>query len=278
MKHASDLQALEIAIFLEALFQRHGYDFRHYAKASVKRRVIALAEASACASVADLIPRVLHDDAFLALALRHLSVPVTEMFRDPSVFKALRETIVPLLRSYPRLNIWQAGCASGEEVYSLAIVLAEEGLLDRVQIYATDINDDALHQGEDGIFPIRNLEDFTRNYQHAGGKACLSDYYVSNNEFLCMSQRLREKIVFAHHNLVSDGVFCEVQLILCRNVLIYFDNSLQNRVLKLFYESLTRGGFLCLGTRESLRHSEVEQQFKPVDQPNMIFRKLPELA
>lgn len=273
MKHESDLQALEIALFLEALFQRHGYDFRHYAKASVKRRVLALAAASACVQVADLIPRVMRDDGFLALALRHLSVPVTEMFRDPPVFKAIREVVVPLLKSYPRLNIWQAGCASGEEAYSMAIVLAEEGVLDRVQIYATDINDDALHQGEDGIFSARKLEEYTHNYQDAGGKRNFADYYVESSGFLRMSQNLREKIVFAHHNLVSDGVFCEMHLILCRNVLIYFDNVLQGRVIKLFNESLARNGFLCLGTRESLRETETEQKFALFDEANMIFRK-----
>ncbi len=273
MKDESTLQNIEIGLFLDALFQRHGYDFRNYAHASLKRRVLAVAAAANCPRVADLIPKVLHDEGFLLTVLTHLSVPVTEMFRDPPVFKALRETVLPLLASYSRLNIWQAGCATGEEVYSLAILLAEEGLLERTQIYATDINDEALHKAEDGIFPTRYLEEYTRNYQNAGGKATFSDYFTAGNNFLRMQPHLRQKIVFAHHNLVSDGVFCEVHLVLCRNVLIYFDNTLQGRVLQLFHQSLARGGFLCLGTRESLQAGAAASQFQAIDQGLMIFRR-----
>jgi chemotaxis protein methyltransferase CheR len=267
------IQDIEIGLFLEALFQRHGYDFRHYAKASLKRRILAMAAAARCRNVADLIPRLLHDEDYLAEALAQLSVPVTEMFRDPPVFKSLRETVLPRLATYPRFNIWQAGCATGEEVYSLAIMLEEEGLLDKAQIYATDINDSALQRAEDGIFPVRCLEEYQRNYKAAGGKTELADYYVANAGFFRIHERLRKKIVFAHHNLVSDGVFCEVQLILCRNVLIYFDNTLQKRVLELFHDSLVRGGFLCLGTRESLRTVETEQLFAAVNREAMIFHK-----
>jgi chemotaxis protein methyltransferase CheR len=265
-------QDLEVTLFLEALFLRHGYDFRNYAKASSKRRVMSLA-ATHGGAVVELIPRLFRDEHFLSEVLAHLSVPVTEMFRDPPVFKALRETVFPHLNSYPRINIWQAGCATGEEVYSLAIALEEEGLLERTQIYATDINDLALHKAEEGIFAVRTLPEFERNHRSAGGKAKLSDFFVTNGEFFRIDERLRRKIVFAHHNLVSDGVFCEVQLILCRNVLIYFNNDLQRQVLGLFYKSLTRGGFLCLGTRESLRTIEPQNMFVPHNQDLMILSR-----
>lgn len=269
----SHIQDIEIGLFLEALFQRHGYDFRGYAKASIKRRVLGLVVMAQCQTAVELIPRLLRDEDFLGEVISHLSVPVSEMFRDPPVFKALRDKVFPLLQTYPRINIWQAGCATGEEVYSLAIMLDEAGLLDRTQIYATDINDSALHQAEDGIFPARNLAEFERNYQHAGGKRNLDDYYVANPDFFRVNESLRRKIVFAHHNLVSDGVFCEVQLILCRNVLIYFNDDLQRRVLDLFHKSLVRGGFLCLGTRENLRAAEARQMFVVKNKDCMIFQK-----
>lgn len=265
------IQDIEISLFLEALLQRHGYDFCNYAKASLKRRILGLA-ADQGQSVAELIPLLLRDEDFLAEVIAYLSVPVTEMFRDPQVFKALRETVLPLLQTYPRINVWQAGCATGEEVYSLAIMLAEEGLLERTQIYATDINDGVLHKAEDGIFSMRNLAEYERNYKNADGKARLSDYYVANEEFFRIHEHLRKKIVFAHHNLVSDGVFCEFQLILCRNVLIYFNNALQKRVLELFHKSLVRNGFLCLGTRESLRSVEDQQLFVTHNRNCMIFQ------
>lgn len=268
----SKIQDIEIGLFLDALFQRYDYDFRNYAKASLKRRVLGLAAAERL-SVAELIPLVLRREDYLAEVIAQLSVPVSEMYRDPPVFKALRETVLPLLQTYPRINVWQAGCATGEEVYSLAIMLEEEGLLERTQIYATDINDSALHKAEDGIFPVHNLAGFEKNYKNAGGKAEFADYYVANADFFRIYKRLRQKIVFAHHNLVSDGVFCEVQLILCRNVLIYFNDELQKRVLELFHNSLVRGGFLCLGTRESLRSIEEQRLFAPHQADCMIFHK-----
>ena len=271
MKDRADLENIELALFLDALYQRHGYDFRHYARASIKRRVQALAANLQCASIAAMIPRILHEEKLLPEVLGQLSVPVTEMFRDPQVFKALREQVLPRLASYPRLKIWQAGCATGEEVYSLAILLEEEGLLERSQIYATDINDTALRQAEDGIFPVARLEEYERNYRNAEGRARLADYYLANADFFRFDERLRKRIVFAHHNLVSDGVFCEVQLILCRNVLIYFDATLQNKALRLFHESLGRHGFLCLGTRESLRAADSAALFTGVNPECMIF-------
>lgn len=270
--NAAKIEDIEIGLFFEALVQRYGYDFRDYAKASLKRRALALADAQRC-SVSELIPRLLHEEEFLAEVIAQLSIPVSDMFRDPPVFGALRETVLPLLETYPRIKVWQAGCATGEEVYSLAILLDEAGLLQRSQIYATDINDIALHQAEDGIFPVRHLAEYEKNYRAAGGKAALADYFVANDEFFRMHPRLRQKIVFAHHNLVSDGVFCEVQLILCRNVLIYFNDALQKRALELFYKSLVRGGFLCLGTRESLRSIDEQRLFVAHSRECMIFQR-----
>lgn len=273
LKDQIRLENIELDLFLEAVFRHHGYDFRNYSRASIKRRVLALVNTLRCKNIAELIPRILHEDVLLGDLLAHLSVPVTEMFRDPAVFRALREQVMPMLETYPRLQIWQAGCATGEEVYSLAILLEEEGLLERTQIYATDINDQALQRAEDGIFPIGLLEEYERNYRNAGGKRKLSDYYVSSAGFFRMDERLRKHIVFAHHNLVTDGVFCEVQLILCRNVLIYFDTTLQSRVLGLFHESLSRQGYLCLGTRESLRAAKTADLFSEVSKEDMIFRR-----
>lgn len=273
MMEESKIQDIEMSLFLDALFQRYGYDFRNYAKASLKRRLLAVLAAASCNTLAELIPRLLRDEDYLTEIITHLSVPVTEMFRDPHVFKTLRESVLPVLKTHPRFNVWQAGCATGEEVYSLVIMLEEEGLLEHAQIYATDINEKALQMAEDGIFSMRSLPEYQRNYKSAGGKAKLSDYYVANADFFRIHERLRKKIVFANHNLVSDGVFCEVQLILCRNVLIYFNNELQRHVLELFHESLARGGFLCLGSRESLRAVETENLFSEVDHEAMIFKK-----
>lgn len=274
----ADILDIEVNLFLEALFQRHGYDFRHYAKASIRRRVAGLASAVGARTVSDLMPRTLHDPSFLTEILSYLSVPVTEMFRDPPVFQALREQMLPLLASWPRLKIWQAGCATGEEVYSLAILLDEAGLLERTLIYATDINDLALKKAEDGVFPASGFEAAERRYQDSGGRRPFSDYCVSAHGFFRVDQRLREHIVFAHHNLVCDGVFCEVQVVLCRNVLIYFDSDLQERVLRLFHGSLVRGGFLCLGTRESLRQSEARLGYTVFDLENRIFRRTEEIG
>lgn len=276
-KTEADILDLEVGLFLEALFRRHGYDFRHYAKASIRRRVAGLASSAGVRTISDLMPRTLRDPSFLPEILSQLSVPVTEMFRDPPVFNALREQILPQLASWPRLKIWQAGCATGEEVYSLAVMLDEEGLLDRTLIYATDINDLALKKAEDGVFPLSALEEAEWRHRQSGGRRSLSDYGVSAHGYVRMDQRLREHIVFAHHNLVCDGVFCEVQLVLCRNVLIYFDRDLQERVLGIFHGSLGRGGFLCLGTRESLKQSEAKLGFSVVDKEHRIFRRAEEV-
>jgi len=269
-----DLQDLEIRLFLDALALRHGYDFRHYAKASLKRRVLSLAQAVEAGAVSDMIPRVMQDEHFLAAVLSHLSVPVSDMFRDPAVFLAMRRTVLPMLDSYPHIAIWQPGCATGEEPYSLAIMLHEEGLLHKTQIYATDINDAALAKAEDGIYPERSLAAFSANYLAAGGRNNINDYFHTAYNYSKINDDIRKNIVFAHHNLVADGVFCETHLVVCRNVLIYFQRPLQNRVLALFHEGLVRGGFLCLGNRESLEFTSSETLFRPVDRRCRIFKKL----
>lgn len=267
------LHDLEVRLFVQALAGRHGYDFSHYAKASLRRRTAALASALGVPTIADLVPRVLHDEAILPLVLSTLSVPVTEMFRDPAVFRALAEKVLPVLATYPRLNVWQAGCATGEEAFSLAILLEEAGLLAKTQIYATDINDAAIAKAEEGILPAAAVEGREDAYRKAGGSYALSRYFSRAYGYAKMADSLRDHISFAHHNLVSDGVFCEVNLILCRNVLIYFDKHLQNRVLGLFADALSRGGVLCLGSRESMTGATAARHFTPLDRDLRLFRK-----
>jgi len=267
-----DVEDIEIQLFVSAMRLRHGHDFRSYAPASLKRRVQQLVRSQGSGSISGLTQRVLHEDGFVARVIEGLSVPVSEMFRDPPVFRALRENVLPVLASYPQVNIWQAGCAHGQEVYSLAILLEEEGLYERARIYATDFNDAALAVAAEGIYPARDARDWSRGYLEAGGRQSFSDYYSARYEFLKLDPRLRRNVTFFNHNLVTDKVFCEAHLILCRNVLIYFDNDLQDRTLELFRDSLVRGGFLCLGSRENLDFSPVAAQFANVDPALRIYR------
>ncbi|GBG15493.1 chemotaxis protein methyltransferase CheR [Novimethylophilus kurashikiensis] len=265
---------IEFDLFMQAIALRHGYDFRHYAKASIKRRVLALAQAAGCSTVAELLPRILHEDGFLKFALSHLSVPVTEMFRDPQVMKALRAEVLPRLASFPRINIWLAGCATGEEAVTLAILLKEEGLLHRAQIYATDINDVALDKAESGMYSEEVVEHGIRNYMLSGGTGTFKSNFERSGTGYRVKPDIREKIAYAHHDLVGDGVFCEVCLVVCRNVLIYFDHELQKRVVTRFIDSLARGGLLCLGTRESLQSAGAADYFKAIDADCRIFKKM----
>lgn len=266
------LEDIEIELFVRALKLRHGYDFTQYAPASLRRRVLQLAHAHHADTVSALTTRLLHETDFLPLVLEGLSVPVSEMFRDPDVFKALREQVFPVLASYPQINIWQAGCAHGQEVYSLAILLEEAGLYERTQIYATDFNEAALKHAQEGIYPAKEAQLWSRNYLAAGGSHTLADYYSARYELIKLDQRLRRNVIFANHNLVTDEVFCEAHLVLCRNVLIYFSDPLQDRTLALFRDSLVRGGFLCLGTRESLDFAPSATDFTPVDAARRIYR------
>lgn len=269
---SAELEDIELELFVRALKLRHGYDFSQYAPASLKRRVRQLVQTHQAGTISALTTRVLHEPGFLGAVLEGLSVPVSEMFRDPEVFGALREQVFPVLASYPQINIWQAGCAHGQEVYSLAILLEEAGLYDRTQIYATDFNEAALRHAQEGIYPAKEAQLWSRNYQAAGGAHSLADYYSARYELLKLDRRLRRNVIFAHHNLVTDEVFCEAHLVLCRNVLIYFSDPLQDRTLALFRDSLVRGGFLCLGTRESLDFAPSAVDFAPVDAALRIYR------
>lgn len=271
----ADIEDVELELFVRGLMLRHGYDFSQYAAASLKRRVQALATREGFDSIGALTARMLRDDVFLPQVVAGLSVPVSEMFRDPRVFRALREHVLPLLASYPQINIWQAGCAYGEEVYSLAILLEEAGLYDRCQIYATDFSEPALARAREGIFPTRDARIFAGNYLAAGGSRSLADYYVAAYEHIKLDDRLKRHIAFIHHNLAADGVFSEAHLVLCRNVLIYFTAPLQNRVLSLFRDSLVRGGFLCLGLKENLELAPVACDFVPFQAQERIYRLSP---
>jgi len=269
----NEIDDLELELLLEAIFVRYGYDFRNYSRASLKRRVRHFMATSDHEKVSEIIPLLLYDQGVFGNLLEYFSVSVTEMFRDPEVYVSLRSQIIPLLRTYPFPKIWHAGCASGEEVYSLAILLHEEGLYDRCTIYATDFNETVLEKARQGIYSIADIKKHLENYRLAGGTFSLTDYFDAHYESVIMSQALKKNITFARHNLVSDQVFGEIHLILCRNVLIYFNQTLQERVFKLFDESLVRGGFLCLGKKESLQFFESRGRYEEVEKNMQIYRK-----
>ncbi len=269
-KHTTNI---EIDLILEAIYQKYGYDFRNYSKAHVKRRLLNRLVASKLKSISEMQHRVLHEPGFFEQILRDLSINVTEMFRDPGFYLALRSEVIPLLKTYPYLKIWHAGCSTGEEVYSFAILLKEEGLYDRVQIYATDFNTTVLDVAKKGIYPINRIKDFTANYQQAGGKQSFSDYYMADYNSVIFDQSLKKNVVFAEHNLVTDSVFAEVNVIICRNVLIYFNRELQNKVFNLFADSLINGGFLCLGSKETLQFSTQANAFETVNAYEKLYKK-----
>lgn len=268
-----EIQEIELSLFLDAVKQRHDYDFSRYAKSSLMRRVKALARDAGADGISGLIPRVIHDESFLRELVSHLSIQVSEMFRDAPSYLMIRREIVPTLKTHPRVNIWVAGCANGEEAYSMAILLKEEGLFEKSQVFATDINPDAIKKARAGIFSLERLEQEAANYEASGGKGNLSDYYSVDGERAVMDPSLKKIIFFAEHNLASDSVFCEAHLILCRNVLIYFDTPLQIRVLQLFVDSLVRGGYISLGPAESLNFPEFADDFETVSAKEMLFRK-----
>jgi chemotaxis protein methyltransferase CheR len=268
-----DIEKIEIDLFLEAIEQRYGYDFRQYARASMRRRVRHILVKSGCARIGDMIPKILHDEAFAQLVIFEFSIAVTEMFRDPDFYCSIRKNVVPYLQTYPFIKVWHAGCATGEEVYSLAIVLQEEGLYDRATIFATDFNEVVLEKAKEGIYTLKDIRQYTTNYQKAGGKLSFAEYYHAQYDSAIINQSLKNNITFANHNLVTDGVFGEMHLVLCRNVLIYFEKALQNRVLKLFTDSIAYGGFLCLGSKESLEFSDVAGYFKEIDRHARIYQK-----
>lgn len=271
---STELEALEIELLTEGIFRHYGVDFRHYAYASLRRRIWNCVRAEKLSTVTQLLDRVLHDTESMERLLLQLSVNVTSMFRDPGFYRAFREKVVPMLRSHPFIRVWHAGCSTGEEVYSMAILLEEEGLYDRSRIYATDMNEAVLAQARKGIFSMDMMTEYTRNYTLSGAKAQLSDYYLARYDFALFRQSLRRNVVFAHHNLVTDGSFNEFNVILCRNVMIYFDRELQSSVHRLFYASLRRFGILALGRKESLRGTEHEGDYLELDPVERIYRRM----
>lgn len=273
-KKSDELERLEINLLVEGVYQHYGCDFRDYAYASLRRRVWNVVRSEQLETVTALLDRVLHDPACMERFLAQLTVNVTSMFRDPSFFNAFREQVVPLLRAYPFIRIWHAGCSTGEEVYSMAILLHEEDLYPRCRIYATDLDEIALKKARDGIFPLEHMKEYAENYAQAGGKAALSDYYTSAGyDHVIFRQSLRQNVVFSHHNLATDSSFNEFNVILCRNVMIYFNPKLQNRVHGLLYESLRRFGVLALGHKESLKGTAYEARYEEISGRERIYRR-----
>ena len=268
------LERIEIELLLEGIYRHYGFDFRSYAYASIRRRLWKRIEAEGFHSITALQDHVLHDPDMMEKLLLDLSINVTAMFRDPKFYVAFREQVIPLLRTYPFIRLWHAGCSTGEEVYSMAILLEEEGLYERARIYATDINDVVIQRAKSGIFPLDRMQEYTENYINAGGKRSFSEYYTAKYDGALFSPGLLRNIVFSQHNLVTDRSFAEFNVILCRNVLIYFDKKLQNRVHQLFYESLSTFGILALGSKESLKFSEFEDCYEPISLHDKIYRKV----
>lgn len=268
------LEDLELRLLLEAIYQQYGYDFREYARSSVRRRVWRRVTEENLDTVSGLQERVLHDPECMERLLLDLSVSVTSMFRDPTFFSALRQTVVPILRTYPFVRVWNAGCSTGEEALSLSILLHEEGFGDRVRIYATDINADVIDRARRRVFPLERMREYTSNYIASGGQTAFSNYYKTVGDMAQFAPALTENIIFAQHNLVSDADFNEFHLIVCRNVMIYFDRSLQDKVSALLQRSLIRFGVLALGQKESLRFSPVASDFEELDVREKIYRRI----
>jgi chemotaxis protein methyltransferase CheR len=264
---------IEMQLLIDAMYLKYHYDFRGYATASLKRRLRAAMGHFGVQTLSQLQDRVVHEPAALPALLNFLTVPVSDMFRDPSYFRSLREMVVPLLRTYPSLKVWVAGCSTGEEVYSLAILLREEGLLDRTIIYATDINPETLQKAEAGVYGADRVAGFTENHRRSGARRSLSEYYTARYGRAVFDKLLKANIVFSDHSLATDSVFAEVQLVSCRNVLIYFNRDLQNRTIGLFHEALCRKGFLGIGAKESLRFSSHADGFVEFVKEDRIFQR-----
>lgn len=270
----ADIQDIEIKLLLQAVHLKYGYDFSNYTKTHLKRRILNRLILSDLNTITEMQNKVLWDKEFYSVFLQDLSINVTEMYRDPEFYLKFRTIIIPELSTYAHIKIWHAGCSTGEEVYSLAIMLKEENILHKTQIYATDFNKRVLEHAKQGIYNKKDMELYSRNYIESGGKSMLSDYYTAKYGSVLFDKSLSKNIVFADHNLVTDGVFAEVHLVFCRNVLIYFDKTLQNRAIGLFTNSLTKRGILCLGTKESLRFSDYENNFEILDKKNRIYKKV----
>jgi len=269
-------EKIEMDLLMEAIYQRYHYDFKDYSRSHIKRRVLYRMRMANLSNISQLQHKILYDRSFFETLLMDLSINVTEMYRDPSFYLAIRKKVIPQLKKFPFIKVWHAGCATGEEVYSMAILLKEEGLFSRTQIYATDFNTMALQKAKNAIYPIDLIKEYTANYQKGGGLNSFAEYYTAQYDSVILDPSLKERIVFADHNLVTDGVFGEMNLILCRNVLIYFSKKLQNRVIKLFLDSLAPSGFICLGTKESLQFSDYSHHFYIVIDKEKIYQRKPD--
>ena len=269
-----ELERIEIELLLEAIERHYGFDFRGYARGSLRRRLWRTAAEEGVRSISGLQEKILHEPQAMERLLTGLSVNVTTMFRDPTFYVAFREHVVPLLRTYPFIRFWNAGCSTGEETYSLAILLQEEGLYERARIYATDFNSEVLARARAGELPLDRMQEYTQNYQQAGGKREFSEYYSAGRGVAKLDEGLSEHVVFAQHNLASDRSFNEFNVVLCRNVLIYFGRDLQKRVHQLFYDSLARFGVLGLGAKETLRFTDLEDRYEELDPREKIYRRV----
>lgn len=273
MQRGASVEDVEIRLLLEGIFQQSGYDFREYAVASIRRRIWKRVHKESLATISGLLEKVLHDPDCLNRLLMDFSVNVSHFFRDPAFFRAVRETAVPLLRTHPFIRIWHAGCAGGEEVYSMAILMKEEGLYEKCRFYATDFNAAILANAVSGVFPLRQMKQHTQNYITAGGIGDFSSYYTADSRNVIFKSSLKKNMVFSQHNLVTDGSFNEFNLILCRNVMIYFNRTLQNKVHGLINDSLALSGILALGDKESLKFTPYEKNYQVLDSRNKLFRR-----
>jgi len=264
---------VELELLLQAIYLKYGYDFRDYSRAHIKRRVIHYLASNDLPNISTLQHLILTERKYFEELMQELSINVTEMFRNPGFYKSIRENVVGILSTYPYLKIWHAGCSTGEEVYSLAILLQEEGLYDRTRIYATDFNPRVIRSAREATFPIKHIKEYTANYQKSGGQTSFSDYYRATDNSVIFDKSLTRNMVFAEHNLVTDRVFAEVNMVISRNVLIYFNRKLQNRVLNLFNESLVIGGFLGLGSKETISFSDIADKYKVIDAKEKIYKK-----
>jgi chemotaxis protein methyltransferase CheR len=269
-----ELEAVEIKLLTEGIYQHYGFDFRDYSLPSIKRRIWKRVYDEGLSTISGLQEKILHDSSCMERLLLDLSINTTAMFRDPTFYLAFRQKIVPVLRTYPFVRIWHAGCSTGEEVYSMAILLYEEGLYQRCRIYATDINEPVLQRAKEGIFPLNTMRENTSNYITAGGSGTFSEYYVAKYDHAIFRPSLRENVVFAQHNLVTDASFNHFNVIFCRNVLIYFNGALQERVQKLFLDSLEMFGILGLGKKETVRYSSAADSYEILDEEERLYRRI----
>ncbi len=272
-ENADELEQIEIDLLLQGIYRHYGYDFCNYAAASIRRRILKFAESEKLPTISAVQEKVLHDPLAMDRLVLSLTVNVTALFRDPAFYATMRQKIVPVLKTYPLIRIWDAGCASGEEAYSLAILLEEEGVYDKCRIYATDLNEHVLRKAKSGIFHLSHMREYTDNYIQAGGKQSFSEYYVAKYDHAILDQSLRRNIVFAQHNLVTDRSFNEFNLVLMRNVLIYFNEQLRGHVLNLVHQSLSPFGILALGKRETLRFTSHERDFEELDPTEKLYRR-----